>query len=1030
MQLAPNTLIQNRYLVKRQIGQGGMGAIYKATDQRLGNTVALKQMLFSDAPLRSAFEREARLLANLRHLSIPRVIDHFTDPQGQFLVMDYIPGPNLYQKLSKHGGALSLNDVLQWADKLLEALEYLHNQQPPIIHRDIKPQNIKVLNDGQVILLDFGLAKGSPAFQTQLLSASSLRGYTVAYAPLEQINGTGTTARSDLYSLGSTLYHLLSGAPPPAGANALTRAAALFSNQPDPLRPIHEINPDIPVVVSTIIMQALELQAESRPDNATDMRAALRQAFEKKTTQELPQPAGAVPLTAHLSTDPSPDKYLPTTIPSLILKGHTDSVLCVACSPHGRLLASGSKDSTIRLWNLGSQREVRQMQGHTGYILSLAFSPDGCLLASGSADKTIRLWDIANGKQRLHITNPANIASRVWSVAFSPDGDILATGCGNNLIQLWDVASGQEVQRLQRHTSHVHGVTFSPDNRFIASGGGDLAVCIWDRASGQVVQRLIEHALPVYSVAFNNDGRLLASGSEDGVVRLWHVDEQGQTTFLQQFENHTNDVISVAFSPDGAFLASGSLDKTIRLWHLSDGRELRQLESDAEVVEIAFSSDGQSLTSAHLDKTVRLWKLRDAGAERSNTLESTVKLEDSAQAPVEQQSQEEEAPGSPDTMRVSLGNARRRGPRMLSPDAVSSSVHPTVALPKIPPKPPNLSSAQSEQKPPSHPRKPQSAPITTHKDLAMAPLRTIESITLRGHKDPVWSVAFSTSKPMLLASASGDQTVWLWDVVGGQKVHRIDEQDFVYCVAFSPDKTLLAIGSNDRSIHLREVKSGREVRRFKGHSNYVQSVAFSPNGRLLASASYDSTVRLWDVQSGRMLYSLSGHKRAVYSVAFSPKGDLLASAGEDKSVCLWDTKHGNEVRLFSEHADSVRSVAFSPNGKWVASGGNDRVVWLWNVSTGKTVRRLERHLGGVYSVAFSADGRFLASGSNDYTIQLWEMEGSQGARQLEGHTGVVQSVAFSPDTSMLASASYDRTIRIWRLDVADTTWEKMAHHWR
>ncbi len=1017
MQLAPNTLIQNRYLVKRQIGQGGMGAIYKATDQRLGNTVALKQMLFSDAPLRSAFEREARLLANLRHLSIPRVIDHFTDPQGQFLVMDYIPGPNLHQKLSKHGSALPLNDVLQWAEKLLEALEYLHNQQPPIIHRDIKPQNIKVLHDGQVILLDFGLAKGSPAFQTHMLSASSLRGYTVAYAPLEQINGTGTTSRSDLYSLGSTLYHLLSGAPPPAGANALTRAAALFSNQPDPLRPLYEINPDIPVAVSTVIMQALELQAESRPASATDMRTALHQAFQKKPTQEL------------LSTEPSPDKYLPTSIPSLILKGHTDSVLCVACSPHGRLLASGSRDGTIRLWNLASQREVRQLQGHTGYILSLAFSPDGCVLASGSVDKTIRLWDIANGKQRLHITNPADIASRVWSVAFSPDGDILATGSGNNLIQLWDVASGQEIQRLQGHTSRVHGVAFSPDNRFIASGGGDLSVCIWDRASGQVVQRLVEHALPVYSVAFNNDGRLLASGSEDGVVRLWHVDEQGQTTFLQQFENHTNDVISVAFSPDGAFLASGSLDKTIRLWHIADGRALRQLESDAEVVEIAFSPDGQSLTSAHLDKTIRLWKLHETGAE-GDKLEDSVKLEEPAQAPLEQQSQEEAPHSNPDTMRVSLGSARRRGPRMLSPDAVSSSSHPTVALPKTPPNSPAQPSAQSAPKPPSHPRKPQSAPITTHKEPAMAPLRTIEHMTLRGHKDPVWSVAFSTGKPMLLASASGDQTICLWDVVGGNKMHRIDEQDFVYSVAFSPDKTLLAIGSNDRSIHLREVKSGREVRRLKGHSNYVQSVAFSPNGNLLASASYDSTVRLWDVQSGRMLYCLSGHKRAVYSVAFSPKGDLLASAGEDNVVRLWDTKNGDEVRLFSEHSDSVRSVAFSPNGKWVASGSNDHVVWLWNVRTGKTVRRLERHLGGVYSVAFSADGRFLASGSNDYTLQLWEMEGSQGARQLEGHTGVVQSVAFSPDNSMLASGSYDRTIRIWRLDIADDTWQKMAHHWR
>jgi serine/threonine protein kinase len=273
--LAADTLLQNRYTVVRPIGKGGMGAVYLAKDQRLRSTVALKETFFEDPAMLKAFEREAALLANLRHSALPRVIDHFTEDQGQFLVMEFIPGDDLEEMLKARGSAFSPTEVLGWADQLLDALDYLHTQEPQIIHRDIKPQNMKLTARGQIILLDFGLAKGTAGEMSQVAGTGSIMGYTPTYAPLEQIHSTGTDPRSDLYSLAATLYHLLTGVTPP---DALFRASAVIGGQSDPLRPAHEINPQVSPAVSAVLTRAMSLHSEQRPATAAEMRLELSQA--------------------------------------------------------------------------------------------------------------------------------------------------------------------------------------------------------------------------------------------------------------------------------------------------------------------------------------------------------------------------------------------------------------------------------------------------------------------------------------------------------------------------------------------------------------------------------------------------------------------------------------------------------------------------------------------------------------------------------------------------------------------------------
>src|SRR5260370_10584044 len=223
--LSPNTILRDRYRIIHQLGHGGMGAVYQAMDENLSCVVAVKETFATTDEQRRAFRREAELLANLSHPTLPKVMDHFTEGEGQFLVMQFVPGHDLAELLELREQPFAVAKVLDWADQLLDGLEELHSFNPPIIHRDIKPANLKVTPRGRILLLDFGLAKGVGG---QMSTANvdshgkSVYGYTPNYAPLEQIRGTGTDPRSALYSLGATMWTLLTGKVAP---DALSRLA-------------------------------------------------------------------------------------------------------------------------------------------------------------------------------------------------------------------------------------------------------------------------------------------------------------------------------------------------------------------------------------------------------------------------------------------------------------------------------------------------------------------------------------------------------------------------------------------------------------------------------------------------------------------------------------------------------------------------------------------------------------------------------------------------------------------------------------
>jgi serine/threonine protein kinase len=271
--LEGGTVLQDRYRILRQLGKGGMGAVYEAVDQRLDTTVALKQAFSVDDRLRRQFEQEARLLAQLHHPALPRVSDYFTEGDRTFLVMQFVSGADLAEIICQQPGPFPRSTVIAWADQLLDALIYLHTRERQIIHRDIKPHNLKLTASGQIALLDFGLAKAEAADVSTTVSSTSIFGYTRRYSPLEQIQNHGTTPRSDIYALGATLYHLLTGVKP---LDAVARATALVNSKSDPLKPADEMYRAVGPKIAAILSKAMALNPEDRYASAEEFREALR----------------------------------------------------------------------------------------------------------------------------------------------------------------------------------------------------------------------------------------------------------------------------------------------------------------------------------------------------------------------------------------------------------------------------------------------------------------------------------------------------------------------------------------------------------------------------------------------------------------------------------------------------------------------------------------------------------------------------------------------------------------------------------
>ncbi len=297
----------------------------------------------------------------------------------------------------------------------------------------------------------------------------------------------------------------------------------------------------------------------------------------------------------------------------------------------------------------------------------------------------------------------------------------------------------------------------------------------------------------------------------------------------------------------------------------------------------------------------------------------------------------------------------------------------------------------------------------------------IEIVPLVPHAINVTAVAFSPDGTRVL-SGSQDFTLKLWDIASGKLIRTFDAHtSSVAAVTFSPDGTRVLSGSWDKTLKLWDAASGQLLRTFGGHTDRVNSVVFSPDGTRLLSGSRDKTLKLWDAASGQLLRTFEGHIDSVNSVALSPERTRLLAGSRNKTLKLWDAASGQLLRTFEGHTDSVNSIAFSPDGTRLISGSRDKTLKLWDAASGQLLRTFEGHTDSVNSVAFSTDGTRLlsgsgssaVSGSKDDNVKLWDAASGKLVRTFEGFSSWMWSVASSPDGTRLLWGTGDKTLMLW-----------------
>ncbi|MEH2353025.1 serine/threonine-protein kinase [Nostoc sp.] len=651
-------VLRNRYRPIKTLGGGGFGKTYLAEDlDKLNEYCVIKQFaprVQGSAAINKAtelFEQEARRLQQLgEHPQITTLLAYFEEENNLYLVQQFINGQNLLAEL-KQQGTFNAEKIWEVLLDLLNILKTVH--QHKVIHRDIKPENIiRRSTDGKLVLIDFGISK--QLTMTVITNPGTTIG-SPGYAPLEQIQDGKAYPASDLYSVGATCFHLLSGIHPwimweqqgygwvsswrehlqqPQSSELekildkllqkdyqqrYQSAEEVLQDFSSPLPSLSPVHSTQAVVGTQSSSSSFPVTLPHQPQTGISParvkpKVALQKASRQNTNWRTRFLVGAAitivgtqiyghvryglfptnPISVIASKDS--DVFLQRT-----LTGHSDWIHSVAISPDGKILASGSCDTTIKLWNLATGELIRTLTGHSGWIHSLAFSPDGNILASGSEDKTIKLWNLATGKLIRTLTGHPRWVN---SVAISSDNKTLASGSGDGTIKLWN----RQTRTLTGHSDSVISVAISRDSNILASGGFDNTIKLWNLATGEHIRTLTGHSNWVYSVAISPDGNILASGSYDGTIKMWNL-TTGE--LIRTLTGHSDRVNSVAISPDGNILASGSFDNTIKLWNLATGEHIRTLTGhSASVRSLAFSPDGKTLVSGSLDETIKIWRLK------------------------------------------------------------------------------------------------------------------------------------------------------------------------------------------------------------------------------------------------------------------------------------------------------------------------------------------------------------------------------------------------------------------------------------
>ena len=887
------------------------------------------------------------------------------------------PG-NLTDKMS------TFRFVARLGSKAAEALDHAHTRG--IVHRDIKPGNLILDVKGRIHVTDFGLA--CIEAEAGITMTGDILG-TLSYMSPEQALSKQAIIdhRTDIYSLGATLYELLTLTPPFAGSDRQDLLRKIVFEEPHPPR---QINKAIPYDLGTIVLKAMRKCPEERYTTARELADDLKH-FLNDEPIKAKRPIWAarlskwtrrhrafswaaaavlvvIALTSTISTVLISESHqaekkqyeraesLQETVEqqAMVTKQllYTTDIRMAAEAWRNQDMSKVSEllhpyrpggerhDNCGYEWHLlnrFSHGNIEQLAAHDRAIYSVVYSPDGKWIATAGEDSVVRFHQATTGELDLSVNTRQG---EVNSITFTPSGESFATAGDDGTVKYWQFNELQLVSTVKAHRNKVFDVCFTPDGQIMATCGKDPTVRLWDPVSGKSLGLLKGHEQQVEAIAISPDGLLLASVSGDGSARIWDLATRSTRYMLPHGEHR---VLSLAFGPNNHWLLTAGIDKILRLWDVQSGKENRvfpgRLHHD-ELRSVAMSDDASWVATGDGRGAVRVWRiLGDSGLSSSHSQEwsiawcSTKVHHDRVYA----------LAFSPQTSQLVS----------ISQDGQLMRLHsrPRDSLFVSQPRPGGVQDI---------------APVTHQDMLATAGDEGVHLIRLStgeivheflGGDKPSSAVTVSPNAQLLAAGLESGE-IRVWDLLSGSLRARFMKQVNSSQLSFSPRGDVLAYNSS-KTLTLFDINTGLQTS--PSYGKLCSLIEFSPSGSHIALTKRETNaIEIWDWRRRVHVRTLQGHGATINRITYGPHGRLLACVDKNRRLIVWDTDQGDEIFSAEAHGYRIHSLMFTPDAQTLITSGDDGCMRMWHVATGMTLFDLvEPHDDDIVRAALGFNGRFL-----------------------------------------------------------------------